>query len=115
MAIFDGVEAEFVGGAVDHAPFDAPACEPGREAVDVMIPAIAALSAWRAAELGGEDNDRVIEQAAPLQILQQRGDGLIDLRAISAVIGTQPAVRIPCSRPAAAVLDLNEAHAALDK
>ena len=57
MAVFDGVEAEFVGGAVDDAPFDAAAGEPDGEAVDVMIAAVASLLTGGPAEFGREDHD----------------------------------------------------------
>ena len=39
MAIFNGVEAEFVGDAVLHAAFDSGARQPCAEALRMMIPA----------------------------------------------------------------------------
>ena len=76
VAVLDGVEADLVGRAVDDAALDAAAGHPDREAVDVVVAAVGALRAGRAAELGGEDHERLVEQAAPLQVLEQAGDRL---------------------------------------
>ena len=78
VAVLDGVEADLVGRAVNDAALDAAAGHPDREAVDVMVAAVGALRAGRAAELGGEEHDRRVEQAALLQVLQQAGDRLVD-------------------------------------
>src|ERR1043166_7544724 len=68
MPILDGVEAELVGRSMDGAALDAAAGQPARETVDVVIAAGAALRSRRAAELGGEDDNRIVEQAAALQV-----------------------------------------------
>ena len=47
--------------------------------------------------------------------MNQAGDRLIDLSAIVAMVGAQATVRVPCPRPAAAMLNLNEANASLDQ
>ena len=80
VPVLDGVEAELVGGAVDDAPLDAAAGQPGAEALRVVVAAVG-LRARRAAELGAPDDDRLIEQAALLQVLEQAGDRQVDLRA----------------------------------
>ncbi len=38
--VLDGRETEFVGGAMDHAAFDAAASQPHRKTVMVVIPAV---------------------------------------------------------------------------
>ena len=81
VAVLDGVEAELVGGAVDDAALDAAAGHPDREAVGMVVAAVAALRAGRAAELGGPDHDRLVEQPALLQVLEQPGDRPVDLGA----------------------------------
>src|SRR5437660_856256 len=43
VAILLGMEADRVGGAVDDAPLEAAAGHPGREAVDVVVAAVAPL------------------------------------------------------------------------
>ena len=80
VPVLDRVEAKLVGGAVDDAALDAAAGHPDGEAVGVMIAAVGALGTRCAAELGGPDDDRVVEQAALFQIVQQAGDWLVDLR-----------------------------------
>ena len=65
--VFDGVHAEFVGRAVDRAPFDSAAGQPDREAFGVMVAAVAAGGVRRAAELAGPDDQRFVEQAAGFQ------------------------------------------------
>ena len=79
MPVLDGVEAEFVGRAVDDAALDAAAGQPDREAVGVVVAAVGALRTRGAAELGGPDHERVVEQAAVLEVVEQAGDGLVDL------------------------------------
>src|SRR5436305_119995 len=48
MAVLDGVEADFVGGAVDNAALEAAAGHADSEAVDVMVAAVGSLGAARA-------------------------------------------------------------------
>ena len=72
--VFDDVVGEVVGFAVDRAAFDAAAGHPHGEAAGVMVAAVvffaeAALGVDRAAELAAPDDERVVEQAALLEIL----------------------------------------------
>ena len=80
--VLDGVVAELVGGAVGDAALDAAAGQPHREALDVVVAAVA-LGHRRAAELAAPDHERVVEHAALLQVLDQGGRGLVDLAAPS--------------------------------
>ena len=67
----------------------------------------------RAAELAAPDDQRVVEQAARFQIVQQaRRSGWSLLLGVVAVVG-DVAVIVP--RLAVAVVDLHHAHAALDQ
>ena len=73
-----------------------------------------ALRAGRAAELGGEDHERLVEQAALLQVLEQAGDRLVDLPAqFGCGLALRPPWASQAPAPPAAVLDLDEPHAAL--
>ena len=94
---------------------NAAARHPNTKAVDVVIATVAPLGARRASELSGEDDDRLIQQAASIEILEQSRDRLIDLQTVTFVVGLQTAVGIPDTRPAGTVLNLNEPHAALDE
>ena len=72
-AILDGVEAEIVGVAERDARLDAAAGQPHGEGVGMMVAAVVApLHHRRAAELAAPDHERVVEQAALLQVLDQR-------------------------------------------
>ena len=102
VPILDGVEAEFVGRAVDDAAFDAAAGHPDAEAVRMMVAAVAVLRAGRAAELGGPDDQRLVQQAALLEILQQRRRSADRSAAELGVVGLQAAVR---SQPPAPPLE----------
>src|SRR5260370_41186906 len=71
----------------------------------MLIAAIGALGSWHAAKLAAEENQRFLQQAAPLQVIQKgRGgpvhhDGLID----------QPLVQVAVMVPSG-LGDLDEAH-----
>ena len=80
VPIFDGVETDLVGRTVHDAPLDAPAGEPGAEALWVVIAAVG-LCARRSAELGPPDDDRLVEQPTLFEVFQQAGDRQVDLRA----------------------------------
>ena len=117
VAILDGVEAEFVGRAVDDAALNAAAGQSDRKAVRMMIAAIAPLRAGRAAELRRDHDERLVEQAALLEVTEQRPDRLIDLlgRACCDQLAGSHA-QSHCARAAVvAVKDLHEPHAALDE
>ena len=68
----DGELAELVGRAVGDAGLEAAAGQPDREAAGVVVAAGAVLfGVRRAAELAAPPDDRVFEQAAPLQVGEQ--------------------------------------------
>ena len=87
--VFDGGEAEFVGGAVDVAALDAAAGQPHGEAVVVVVAAVEArqLGDRRAAELAAPDHQRAVEQAALLEVGEEGGDGLVPLAGQLAMVG----------------------------
>ena len=85
VAIFDGVETQFIGRAVGDAAFDAAAGEESGEALGVVV-AAGAFCARGSAEFGAPDDDGVVEEAALLEIFDQSGDGAIDLLGELAVI-----------------------------
>ena len=62
-AVLGGLESEVVGGAVDVAAFDAPACQPHGESVVIVVATVdfAAVASW-----GGHfDDGGASEFAAP--------------------------------------------------
>src|SRR5947199_10811052 len=87
-ARLERLEAEGIGRAMHIAAFDAAASEPGREAPVVMVAAVdparvraggRQLDRRRAAELAAPDDERVVEHAALLEILEQGADRLVAL------------------------------------
>ena len=62
-AVFDGVIAQLVGGAVSLAAFDAAAGQPQAEALLVVVAAIASLADRGPAEFASPDDERAVEQA----------------------------------------------------
>ena len=82
--LIDDVETEIVGGAVGHAAFDAAAGHPDGEGFTVVVAAVfvavgLALRVGRAAEFAAPDDERLIEEAAWFEVLDQCGAGLIDV------------------------------------
>ena len=94
-AILDGVETNVVGGAVTDPALDAATGHPDREAVRIVIAAVAALAHRGAPEFAAPDDQRRIEQAATLQILEQSRDRFIGLLAMFRVVAFDIAVRVP--------------------
>ena len=69
----------------------------------------AALRVDRAAEFAAPDDQRLVEQPALLEVLDQAVAGLIDVAALVGQPAGDVGVRVPV-----VVVDLHEAHAALD-
>src|SRR5207244_2425041 len=84
-----------------------------REAPRVVIASVAALAHRRPPELAAPHDQRRIEQAAPLQVLEEPGDGFVALLAVAAVVALDVAVGVPLA--AGAAVELHEADAALDE
>jgi uncharacterized protein YoaH (UPF0181 family) len=99
-------------------PLDAAAAEPVGEAIRVVVAALAALRAGHAAELGGPQDDGVVEQAALFEILDQGGGAAGHAPGQRAVIAADVLVGIPVAAGEAVVVaapDLHEAHAAFEQ
>ncbi len=80
--VFRDVVAEVVGLAVGDAGLDAAAGQPDREAARMMVAAVVvgrqlALAVDRAAELAAPDDERVVQQAALLEVLDEGRAGLV--------------------------------------
>src|SRR5436190_6232664 len=94
--VFTGADAVVVGGAVDDPSFDAATGEPGGEDLVMMLTAgVGGLFVvGGAAELGGPDDERFVEEAPLLEVRDQGGDGLVDVFGESHVV-LHVAVRVP--------------------
>src|SRR5205809_6645652 len=85
--IFGDVVAEIVGTAVFDAALNAAAGEPDREAAAVMVAphvriAQLPLAEDRPAKFRVEQDQRILEQAALLEVLDERRRRLIDVVAL---------------------------------
>src|SRR5258705_1815258 len=87
-AVFGGAGAELVGGAVGGAALDAAAGHPGAEPAAVMVAAgvgvPAAVAGDGAAELAAPDDQCLVEQAALLEVLDERRGRRIEPAALLA-------------------------------
>ena len=109
---FDGEVAEVVEHAVAGAGTQTSAGHPDGEAPGMMVAAwfsATAFGVWRAAKLGSEDDERVLQQASAFQILQETSDGSVDGAGVLGVLFLQLAVLVP-----AVTNDLDEANSALE-
>ena len=107
VAIFDGVEPDFVGRPMHDSSANTPAGHPDRESIRMMISSIGSFGTGSASEFCGPDDDGFVEQSTLFQVLQQGSDGLIDGGAASGVILFELGVSVP-----AIVVDLHKAHSA---
>ncbi len=53
------------------------------------------MKGGHAAELGGPDDERVIEQSAGLEIGQERSRGLVEDRSVTVVVGLNAPMSVP--------------------
>src|SRR5690606_25926684 len=105
--------AELVSLAMNEAGFHAAAAKEGAEAFRLVLASVRfdrrgsgkVLAPRRATEFARPEHERIFEEAALLEILDQAGDGAIHRRAASAQGVADVAVMIP-----AADGDLHETH-----
>src|SRR5439155_26857661 len=79
--VFRNIVAVVIGCAIGYPGFDARARQPDRETARVMVPAIVvlgefALGVIRPPEFTAPDHQRVVEQAALLEVSHERVTGL---------------------------------------
>ena len=77
-----------------------------------MITTFALLAHWHAAKLSTPDDQRVVEQAAFVEILQQTGDRQVGAAAIQIVICRHVFVSVPAAGVAG--VELHEANSSFD-
>ena len=79
--VLDRAEAELLGLPTNGPRLESAARNPHREGVNVVIApgGLAHLAHRRAAKFAAPDHDRVVEQAALLEVADERGGGAIDV------------------------------------
>src|ERR1041385_7809301 len=95
MAVFDGMETEFVRSSVDDALLDARAGHPDGESVGIVVASVGALAARRSPKFSGPHDERVLEHAALFEIFQQTGDGFVNFGGLLGVTLLQIFVGVP--------------------
>ena len=109
----------FVARTVSDAALDATAGEPVRERERIVVAALAALAAGHPAEFGRPQNDRVVEQPARFQILDERRRRLVHAaRPCRGGLwrGSSWLSQLRRGKPLSAPLQsLHETHAALEQ
>src|SRR5262249_15551728 len=115
-SVLDRAVSVLVRRADDSSALDPAASQPDAEAVTVVIAPVHALRDRQAPEFAMPDDQGRIEEAAPLEVLDQPGYGLVGFGAVQSVIAFQIPMRVPTrfEVPAAGEY-LHEAHAAFDK
>src|ERR1700730_9476181 len=94
------MEADLICSSVSNPSLNPAARKPYRETKRMMIAAVGALRARRPPKFGGEHDNRIIEQATLLQILEETSDRSIYLLAKFGMSLFEIAVRIQFARPA---------------
>ncbi len=100
----DGSTAVVVGGAEAQAALDAAAGQPHRVTGAVVAAAVGAVLARSTAEFAAPQHQRVIQQAAQLQVGQEAGNRLVDGEAMAGHFPGDAIMVVPAS-----VGNLNEA------
>jgi hypothetical protein len=108
--VFDGFVAALIGSTINLPATDAATGHEASEAGCVVIAAVILIDLRRAAELGGEHDERLLQHAARFQILQQGAQGGVEFIAELRHAGEVGVVGVPTAEG-----NLGEAHAMLDE
>src|SRR5262249_50307084 len=112
-AILGGLEAEIVSRAVGQAAAHAAAGHPHGVSVRIVIAAVACFRDRGSAKFSAPDDQRLVEQPAPLQIANQSRRGAIHVRTAVAELFIDVLVIVPGL--AGTVKYLHIAYAFLDQ
>ena len=113
--VLGDIVAEFIGRAVFKARLHAATSHPDGEGAAVVVAARAgvtkaALAEGRAAELGGEDDERILQHAAGFEVLEERRGWLVNVVTLVGQLARECHVLIP-----PAVKELHEADVAFEQ
>ena len=113
----DDRPGQVVGGADDPAGAEAAAGQQGAEGGGLVAPAAAGVELGGAAELGGDDDQRRVEPADPLQVVEQGGEGAVELGDQLVLLELALVVGVPAGavEEVEVVRDLDEPDARLDQ
>ena len=109
-----GEETVLVGGTVGSSALHATAGEPHGETIGIVISTIGSLGGRGSPEFPTPPDQGVIQQAAILEVPQERGNRLIDFPGIFLVSPLEVAVLVPLNE-GVAMGHLNKADAAFEE
>ncbi len=114
--IFYDAEAEFIGGAMDKAGFDASSCGPHSECIHMVIPSdgVPDFSHRGAPELAAPDHDGIIQQSSLFEIDDEGGAGLVYFAAAQFELFVEIIDLITVVIPIG-VVELDKAYASFDE
>ena len=101
--VLDNVEAKLIGPSDDLASFNSPTRQPETEGKRMMVSAfvpllgVAAFDQRCSPKFAGADHQCRVQKASGLEVLEQRGNGLIRDAAVLREMGVQLAVVVPAS------------------
>lgn len=101
--VFDRVKSEVIGGSVMIARLYPGSRHPDREAVGVVVAtvllttrnSIEKFEGGSASEFAAADDEGVVEQTAPVQVVQETGDGLVHGLGVAAMACLQRGMLVP--------------------
>ena len=114
--IFYDAEAEFIGGAMDKAGFDAASCGPHGEGIHMVIASdgVPDFAHRGASELAAPDHEGIIQQPSLFEIDDEGGAGLVHFAAAQLELFVEIINLITVVIPVG-VIELNKAHASFDE
>src|SRR6266536_4187637 len=117
MPVDCGLVAQLVGFAVTVPALGATARQPVEETLGIVVAAaVGSLRHRLPAKLAAPDDQRLVQQPAPLQVRQERMNRPIDLGSVDLQVLLDAVVGVPVLLVvSAAGVDLHETDAALDQ
>src|SRR5262245_44753997 len=107
--VLGGSQADFVGTAVDHAALYGAAAEHNAVPPRVVVAPLARLTHRHAPKLAAPNHQRIVPEAALVQVAEQAGDWLVGAAAQAAVVFGNVFVSVPAHGIAG--IQLHESHA----
>ena len=119
----DGVNAEFIGGAIDATTANATAGQEHAETGMMMVATglghvlfLVELGVWRATEFAAPYHQSVFKQSSFLQIAEERGSGAVAVSTKGLVLAVVGGMSVPGLLVFLIhVVDLHRAHSGLDE
>jgi hypothetical protein len=115
--ILDDGLGEFIGLTVGATMLEAAAGEDHREGRALVAASALGVELRRTAELGGDDDEGLVQHAGALEVFDQAGEGVVELADEDVLVVDAVVMHVPAGAvdEVEVVRDFDEAHAALDE